>query len=277
MSTFENYDATSRHYDETRIPVGSEIILGCLARLSAPGKELALLDAGCGTGAYSQAVIDHVSRIDALDMSGGMLEAARAKLVRPQSEGRIRFHQGSITDLPFAAESFDAVMINQVVHHLGDRTDLGFPKLRKVIEEFARVLRPGGGVIFNHCSHEQLRQAYWYAALIPQTVELCCSRFAPLDLLHEIFDDTGFDVRGRFVPMDAVCQGSDYFDGRGPLSAAWRAGDSIWAQVGEEELAVAQTRVERLDAAGELDAFVAEQDAQRAKLGQIILLFAVKR
>ena len=276
MSTFENYDATSQHYDETRVPVGREIILGCLASLSGPGRQLALLDAGCGTGAYSKAIVDHVGQIDALDMSNGMLQAARAKLWREQAEGRVQFHQGSITELPFPDGSFDAVMINQVVHHLGDRTDLGFPHLRKVIGEFARVLRPGGGVIFNHCSHEQLRQAYWYAGLIPTAVALCCSRFAPLDVLRELFEEAGFLLRGSFVPTDAVCQGADYFDGRGPLSAAWRAGDSIWAQVDEAELAAAQARIESLDAAGELEVFVAAQDARRPTLGQITILFATK-
>ncbi len=32
MSVYETYDETSRHFDSTRVPIGSEIILGCLAR-----------------------------------------------------------------------------------------------------------------------------------------------------------------------------------------------------------------------------------------------------
>ncbi len=32
MSVFETYDETSRHFDATRVPIGAEIILGCLAR-----------------------------------------------------------------------------------------------------------------------------------------------------------------------------------------------------------------------------------------------------
>ncbi len=79
MSVFETYDETSRHYDTTRVAIGGEILLGCLARHAKPLHELSVLDAGCGTGAYSLAIIGRVGRIEAIDMSAGMLERARAK------------------------------------------------------------------------------------------------------------------------------------------------------------------------------------------------------
>ena len=82
MSTFASYDQISPHYDSTRRPIGSEIILGCLAALGQPLGELGLLDAGCGTGAYSAAVIDRVRHIAAIDLNTGMLAAAKAKLVK---------------------------------------------------------------------------------------------------------------------------------------------------------------------------------------------------
>jgi len=156
MSVFENYDETSRHYDATRVPIGAEIILGCLARHEKPLSELVVLDAGCGTGAYSRAIVGQVGRIEALDMSAGMLERARAKLAAEAEAGRVRFHQGSIVDLPLEAGSIDAVTINQVVQHLGDTLEDGFPRLRSVIAEFARVLRPGGVLVFNHAPNHEV-------------------------------------------------------------------------------------------------------------------------
>ncbi|MFQ5776112.1 MAG: class I SAM-dependent methyltransferase [Kiloniellaceae bacterium] len=276
MSVFEDYDRTSRHYDRTRVPVGAEIILGCLARHAKPLNELAVLDAGCGTGAYSRAIVDRVGRIDAIDLSEGMLAQARAKLAPQAAAGRVRFHRGSIADLPFAAGSFDAAMINQVVHHLGDTAEDGFSRLRRVVGEFARVLRPGGVLVFNHCSQEQLRHAYWYHDLIPRAQEAMCRRFAPLETLRAIFEAAGFVNRGGFVPVDAVCQGEAYFEGRGPLRKAWRDGDSIWALVEEGELSQALARVRALDAAGRLEAFVAEHDARRPSIGQVTFLFATR-
>ena len=272
MSSYETYDDTSRHFDRTRIAVGAEIILGYLARQSRPLDELAVLDAGCGTGAYSHAIIARVGRVDALDMSQGMLAEARAKLSAEAQAGRIGFHQGSIGELPFAAASFDAVMINQVLHHLDD--DAGHPAHRRVIGEFARVLRPGGALVINSCTHEQLRHAYWYYHLIPEAGERMRRRFASFEALREMLTDAGFTVRGSFAPIDAVCQGDAYFDGRGPLDKSWRDGDSVWALVGEDELARACARVRELEAAGALDDFVARHDARRPEIGQITFLFA---
>ncbi len=272
MSTYEKYDLTSRHYDETRVPVGGEIILGCLARQPKPLGELAVLDAGCGTGAYAAAIVEHVGRVEALDRSRGMLAAAEAKLSDQVELGRIGFHRGAITDLPFERASFDGVMINQVLHHLDD--DAGFPAHRRVFGEFARVLRRGGALLVNTCTHEQLREAHWYYHLLPRATEAMCRRFATLDVVRGLLDDAGFVDEGNFVPLDAICQGEAYFDGRGPLDEAWRAGDSVWALAGDDEVAQALARVRELDEAGDLDSFVAEHDARRPQIGQVTFVFA---
>ena len=84
MSHYEAYDETSRHYDRTRIAVGSEIILGCLARADKPLGELTVLDAGCGTGAYSQATVGRVGRGEARD------KHVRAGPTRSGSDGSTR-------------------------------------------------------------------------------------------------------------------------------------------------------------------------------------------
>lgn len=276
MSTYENYDQTSRHYDRTRVPVGAEIILGCLARLDRPLGDLVVLDAGCGTGAYSQAIVDRVRRVEALDMSQGMLDAARSKLADAAAQGRIAFHRGSILAPPFDARAFDAAMINQVLHHLDDDESAGYPVHQQIVGEFARVLRPGGGLVINTCTPSQLCGAYWYYHLVPRAAEAMARRFVPLDVLRGLLEEMGFAYRGSFVPVDAVCQGQSYFDGRGPLSKPWRDGDSFWALATDDELADALAQVRELDANGELDAFVAAHDAQRSTSGQITFLFATR-
>ena len=273
MSGYENYDATSRHYDHTRVPVGVEIILGCLARVG-PLDGLAVLDAGCGTGAYTAAIHERVARIDALDLSAGMLARARAKFGAEVEAGRVAFHRGAITDLPFEDRRFDGVMINQVLHHLDDDGDAGWSLHRRVFAECARVLRPGGVLVVNSCSRAQIGEGHWYYRLIPGAARRMAARFAPLDAIEALFGGLGLAPRGRFVPVDAVCQGRAYFDGRGPLDPAWRDGDSVWALADPDELAAALDRVRALDAAGEIDAFVADADARRAEIGQITFLAA---
>ena len=39
-----------------------------------------VLDAGCGTGSYSDALLHYVGRIEAVDMNAAMLEVAARKL-----------------------------------------------------------------------------------------------------------------------------------------------------------------------------------------------------
>lgn len=276
MSSYEAYDETSRNYDRTRVPIGSEIILGCLARQARPLDTLTVLDAGCGTGAYSEAIVDRVGRVEALDMSQGMLDAAAAKLADAVARDRIGFHQGAITELPFGEASFDAVMINQVLHHLDDDAGAEYALHRRVIGEFARVLRSGGALIVNSSGQEQL-EAYWYYHLVPELGAAMRRRFAPLDALRRILTDTGFDYVGSFVPADQVCQGDAFFDGHGPLDKAWRDGDSMWALASGDQIEAACARVRELDASGALDHFVAAYDDRRRTIGQITFLYAIKR
>ena len=73
MSAYENYTAVSADYDRTRVPVGVEIILGCLVSGGRALGSLRLLDAGCGTGSYSAAMRRYVGEIDAVDLNPSML------------------------------------------------------------------------------------------------------------------------------------------------------------------------------------------------------------
>ena len=277
MSSYENYTVTSAHYDATREPIGVEIILGCLARGGRPLADQILVDAGCGTGSYSLALLDHVTRVEAVDMNEGMLRVAGTKLEEAEAAGRVRFHRAAIDGLPLDDASVDAVMINQVLHHLPDDASQGWPLCRKVIGEFARVLRPGGVLVVNSCSHEQLRRGWWFFPLIEPVAARMIDRHVPLVALESIIAECGFDLRGRFVPSDAVIQGRSYFDPRGPLDAGWRARDSVWAMLSSEELERVMERVRGMDARGELEDFVADHDAERVHVGQITFLCATLR
>ena len=277
MSSYENYSATSAHYDATRDAIGVEIVLGCLARAGRPLADQVLVDAGCGTGNYSRALLEHVARIEAVDMNEGMLAVAGAKLEKDEAAGRIRFHRASIEALPLDDASVDGVMINQVLHHLADDSGAGWPVTRRVVAEFARVLRPGGVLVVNCCSHEQLRRGWWLYALVEPAVERMVARFVPLAELEDLMRSCGLEPRGRFVPTDAVVQGDSYFDSRGPLDPTWRAGDSIWSTMAASELESVESRVRAMDARGELEAFLAREDAERIHVGQTTFVYAARR
>jgi SAM-dependent methyltransferase len=274
VSAYEDYGRTSESYDLTREPVGVEIIVGCVAHGLAPLAEARVLDAGCGTGAYARALLDHVGAVVGVDANAGMLAAATARLDAFRAQGRAELYAGSIEQLPLADASVDAAMINQVFHHLDDDPRAGHPAHRQVAKELARVLRPGGVLVVNISSHEQVRTGYWYYQLVPEVIDRLLARLIGLDALEQLLTDAGFASRGRFVPVDATLQARAYHDPRGPLQAVWRDGDSAWALLSDAELDAALERVRDLDRRGELEAFVARHDTRRRQVGQTTFLAA---
>lgn len=272
MSSYEDYTRTSGNYDKTREPVGTEILVGCFAHTPVPLDRAAVLDAGCGTGSYSYAMLHYVGRIEAVDINDGMLEVASRKLA--WAGDRISFHSSRIDELPFEDATLDGVMINQVLHHLPDEAAEGFPAHRRVFREFARVLKPGGVLTVSTCSQEQLRRGYWHYHLIPEAADALRNRYVPLDELLEILDNCGLTHRGSFVPTDATVQGEAYFDPHGPLNKEWRDGDSVWSLVTEDRLNRALSRIRKLDARGVLETYVARNDAPRIHIGQVTVVFA---
>ncbi len=276
MSSYETYDRRAGDYDRTRGPVGSEIIIGCLAQGAVPLPAMTVLDAGCGTGNYTQALLGVVGRIEAVDLSAGMLAVARAKLADALAAGRAALHEAAIDALPLGDATVDGVMVNQVLHHLPDDGAAGWPAHRRVLRELARVLRPGGVIVLNSCGHHQIEHGFWPYHLIPAARAAVLRRLMPLAALEDALREVGIAPHGRFVPVDAVLQGADHLDPRGPLRAEWRAGNSIWALVDEQRLAAVGHRLRALEADGALAGYVAHHDAPRPQIGQTTFLYGSK-
>jgi ubiquinone/menaquinone biosynthesis C-methylase UbiE len=90
------------------------------------------LEAGCGTGHLSKSLEQRYGwRMTPLDLGREGLDYARGY-------GLSRLVQGDVTALPFAAESFDALVSMDVIVHLPRGEEAG------ALSEFARVLKPGG-------------------------------------------------------------------------------------------------------------------------------------
>lgn len=94
-----------------------------------------LLELGCGPGYLWQSNLRRIPaswHIFLTDFSSGMLQVARQKL----GEDRFSYAVADAQELPFAAESFDAVIANHMLYHV--------PDLPRALAEIRRVLRPGG-------------------------------------------------------------------------------------------------------------------------------------
>ena len=91
-----------------------------------------VLDLACGTGRYARLVAaEHAAEVVALDISPAMLRRVTAGM-------RIL---ASMDALPFANGSFDVVISGLAVGHA--------PDLERWMSEVARVLRPGGTLLYS--------------------------------------------------------------------------------------------------------------------------------
>lgn len=269
MSSYENYSKTSASYDTTRPPQGLEVIREALSTNAVPLKTQVLLDAGCGTGQYTAALINDVAQITAIDLNEAMLSAAKKKLHGETESGRLVFQQASLEALPIDAQSVDAIMVNQVLHHIADDPDTHWPGHQRVFAEFARVLKPGGMIVINSCSHVQLRSGFWFYQLIPNAIERICRRTCDPTVIAELLQAVGFSQTRHAVDPQIVMQDASYFSAQGVFDPNWRSGDSIWALATPDELQAALEEAAQLGEAGELDSFMRHHDAKRQSVGQL--------
>lgn len=271
MSRIEDYTASSTNYDRTRVPVGVDMLLSLLGGCGAPPNEMWLLDAGCGTGNYIDHLRNHVAHVCGVDGNEGMLAIARQKCADAEN---VVLKQGLLPKLDFPDRTFDAVIANQVAHHLDPAGD--FAELAALMKEAFRVLKTRGVLIFNTCSHEQLKKGYWYFGFIQNAVSKLSQRYVLMAAMEAMLREEGFVDIKRIVPYEAVLQGDSYFDAEGPLKKEWRDGDSTWSLVSPKELAAALERVESMKKDGTLRPFVEEHHKTRIKVGQCVFVSAIK-
>ena len=125
-----------------------------------------LLDLGTGTGRMLELFGPNIERGLGLDLSLDMLAIARDRLEQTGIK-HCSVRQGDLYDLPLGNDTFDVVILHQVLHFLDDGA--------RAIKEAARVLRPGGRLlVVDFAPHEQefLREQFAHRRLgfAPETV-----------------------------------------------------------------------------------------------------------
>jgi len=170
----------------------------------APGSRW--LDAGCGTGALSQAILQSVDPADVqgIDRAADYVAFAREQVC----DVRVRFDVGDMDALPVDTARYDAVVAGLVLNFL--------PQPLVAIGEMIRATQGGGIVaayVWDYAGKMQLLRHFWNAAvaLNPQAFDLDEGRRFPTSQpqpLAALFRTAGL----KAVEVRAIDVATDFHD-----------------------------------------------------------------
>jgi ubiquinone/menaquinone biosynthesis C-methylase UbiE len=99
-------------------------------------KDAVVLDVGCGGGATIEKLARTADKVYGIDYAAGSVGEARAHNAQLIEAGRVQIQQASVSALPFAENTFDAVTAVETQYY--------WPDLENDMREVLRVLKPGG-------------------------------------------------------------------------------------------------------------------------------------
>jgi ubiquinone/menaquinone biosynthesis C-methylase UbiE len=133
MKTSRIFDRAANYYDQTRPLLEPIIKYGIPAILKVLGPDARLLEVGSGTGRMTIPLLERGVDLVGCDLSEPMLRRFRGKF----PAAPVSLADAAV--LPFPGAHFDNVMTVHVLHLI--------PHWREVLDEFRRVLAPGGAYL----------------------------------------------------------------------------------------------------------------------------------
>jgi ubiquinone/menaquinone biosynthesis C-methylase UbiE len=166
-----------------------------------------ILDLGCGTGRFSQALAAHFNAaVIGIDPSTRMLAEAH----KASNDARVLYACGAAEALPLPSHSVDLIFISMAFHH--------FTHPKAAAQECRRALRKHGRVFLRTASREQIAQ-YPYVPYFPAAVALLEQRLPTLEFQRQTFEDAGFRVRFSGLVRQAIASNYEEYASKLALRA----------------------------------------------------------
>jgi ubiquinone/menaquinone biosynthesis C-methylase UbiE len=128
--------------------------LGAVVDLVPEDPAARWLEVACGPAAISRALAPRVGSVQGVDLTPAMVAKAEAEAAAAGLDN-LSFALGDATALAFEDDSFDGALTRFSLHHI--------PAPQRVVEEMARVVRPGGFVVIaDHVTDEDGAAAAWH-------------------------------------------------------------------------------------------------------------------
>jgi ubiquinone/menaquinone biosynthesis C-methylase UbiE len=174
-----DYDAIACQYDARYREQHFGGVERTVLAFAATPAGATVLEAGCGTGHWLAALIQHrPGTVVGVDASAGMLERAReavpaALLARALAEA-----------LPWRDAGFDRVLCVNALHHFTDP--------RAFLAEARRVIRPGGGILTIGLDPHAGQDRWWVYDYFPSALPADRARYLPTATIRGLMHDAGF-------------------------------------------------------------------------------------
>jgi ubiquinone/menaquinone biosynthesis C-methylase UbiE len=206
MSETESFFADGEAYELTMgrwSRVAGQVFLDWL---SLPNG-LRWIDIGCGTGAFTELVLNRSapSAISGVDPSEDQIAYAKSRA----AASNIDYRLGDALSLPFGDDEFDVAVMALVIGQLSDRA--------KAMAEMKRVVRPGGTVATYvwdgpDKGHPQQPLFDTMKALSGELKRGPGNQARPIGVLRELFDASGLeDVTSHTIDIQLTFKGFDQF------------------------------------------------------------------
>ena len=139
--TARDHDPSAEPPPEHLGPAAQRAIRRRIHWLCAQVEGSDVLDVGCGDGGTALLLGREGSTVVGVDHAQSALDEAERRLAAEADavRGRVRFLHAEANDLPLPDASFDTVLLGEVLEHL--------VRPRPVLDEAARLLRPGGALV----------------------------------------------------------------------------------------------------------------------------------
>jgi len=184
--------------------------LAALVDLADPRPGERWLEAACGPGVVARALAPRAGSVHGVDLTPAMVELARREASGLENA---TFSVGDATALPDPDGAYDGAIARFTLHHV--------PVPARLVEELARVVRPGGAVVLaDHLLDEDPEAAAW-SAEIERLRDPSHWASLPLERLRALGADAGLELEREEVSPLALDLG-DWLE-RGSGTAAARA------------------------------------------------------
>lgn len=280
MSNLRDYDEYCKTYDNVRFADGANVMSYMVkGMLKMDPSKIHMLEAGCGTGNYSLALIENgIGKLTLLDASAGMLEKAKSKLSK-YKDRVVEVRQHLLPHIPFAVETFDACTFIQVLHHLDvskeEKNVYNYINAEKAIVEAYRVLKPSGVLVIDHFFRQNI-DAFFSPSLAPKANAYLRQVYMDEEDLIYMLRKKGFG-NISYVSQPGSYSSKGYLEIENLLNPNWRKSDCLW-QILEEsgELDFLLKLLQKHKDEASLTHFAHDFYQLNRKVGEHTMLFAQK-